>query len=102
MGIKTCTRANGADDIVREARVFEKLTGTHLNIVNLLGVCAPDDKEVNPMLLLELCEDNLEKYMQKNRDIFIMAADKETKLLRDRGEYSSKKLLKYSYQVCRG
>ena len=56
VAIKTCTRSTGSEDIEREARVFLKLKERHMNIVNLLGVCIPSENEINPMLLLELCE----------------------------------------------
>ena len=74
VAIKTCKRSNGYDDIEREARVFMKLKERNMNIVNLLGlrnskycivnneflifsgICIPNESELNPMILLELCE----------------------------------------------
>lgn len=54
--MKTNTQVRGSDVIEHEARMFMKLSSRHLNIVNLMGVCLPCEKDLPPMLLLELCE----------------------------------------------
>jgi len=103
VAIKTCTRNTGLEDVEREARVFQKLTERHMNIVNMLGVCLHPDLEVPPMLLLELCEGNLEKHLHRNCTRF-REDDQESggNLLNPTGEFSSRTLLKYCYQVSKG
>lgn len=54
--MKTSTQVRGSDVIEHEARMFMKLSSRHLNIVNLMGICLPCEKDLPPLLLLELCE----------------------------------------------
>jgi len=99
--IKTCTRQTGYEDVEREARVFLKLKERHMNVVNLLGIVIPKTTDLTPMLLLELCEGNLEKYLQKNAEKF-KKKDELSREINYIGKFSCEILLKYCYQVCRG
>ena len=110
VAVKTSTRST-CEDIDREVRVFQKLSQRHLNIVNLMGVILHTEEGLHPYLLLELCEvsakiakftnfqGNLEKYMQKHKEDFIAGEVRKSKVLSEFGDFSSKYLVKCSYQV---
>jgi len=102
VAVKTSTRSTGTEDLEREAHVFMKLPTRHLNIVNLMGVCLPTEADMHPLLLLELCEGNLEKLLQKNKEDFLPPDTKHLKIISESGQLNSKLLVKYSYQVSRG
>ena len=56
VAVKKSSKSSSGDDIEREAKVFMKLKETHMNIVNLLGLCFSGRIQDTPMLIFELCE----------------------------------------------